>query len=114
MTDIQHFGVKGMHWGVRKAMPGPSGTPAKKVLSPAEKSARRRMHARRIALAGAALIVAGPEVMGHTIDIINSSVGHQRERKGAKVAAGIFADSKGLPNFQAINLTFNSRTNTWE
>jgi hypothetical protein len=114
VTYVIHFGVKGMHWGVRKSRTGASSKVMKKPRTPQEVAARRQARNRRLALAGAALVVAGPELMHHTVTILNTVAGHKREEAGRRAAANIFADSKGIPSFESINLTFNSSSNTWE
>lgn len=113
MTDVVHFGVKGMHWGVRKARTK-SGKPAKRVMSATERSTRRDKRNRRLALAGVGLIVAGPELMKHSVDIINTIAGHKREEAGRKAAQTIFSDDHGIPSYSTIALEFNRENNTWE
>jgi hypothetical protein len=110
---IQHFGVKGMHWGVRRGKP-PSSRAPKKPRTPQEKAARRQSRNRRLALAGVALLVAGPELMNHSVGVLNTVAGAKREQRGREEAARIFSDTRGIPSFQSINLTFNPSNNTWE
>lgn len=111
MTYVVHFGVKGMHWGVRKNR---SGTSMPKKTKTAAQIASRRARNRRIALAGAALIVASPEVMRHTTDFIRTVAGAKIEQNGRRETARIFSDSNGIPSFQSVDLTFNGNTNRWE
>lgn len=111
MIVIQHFGVKGMHWGVRKNR---SGTTAPKKTKTAAQIAKRNQRNRRLAIAGAALVVASPEIMRHSTDILRTIAGVKMEQNGRKEAQRIFADSHGIPSFETVNLVFNGNTNRWE
>ena len=111
MIVIKHFGVKGMHWGVRRNR---SGMSAPKKTKTAAQIAARRSRNRRIAIAGAALIVASPEVMRHTTDFIRTVAGAKIEQNGRRETQRIFSDSNGIPSFETVNLTFNGNTNRWE
>jgi len=131
---LEHYGVKGMQWGVRKAHPGYSSAQqqadrqkfgkrgVKKINTlmkfghphdQARELHRQNRNARRAVLVGAGAIIAarvllmhGPAIAGHLAD---SAV----RRRGAAAAANALADTRGLPAHQFIDLTFNSATNTW-
>lgn len=56
MSDvIEHFGVKGMRWGVRKKRDTP---PIKNDIT-SEQKVRRRLVAKRVAIGAAVLAAAG-------------------------------------------------------
>jgi hypothetical protein len=114
VTYLVHFGVKGMHWGVRKSRTSSSTKPTKKPRTAAEKAARKHSRNQRLALAGAALVVAGPELMHHALSIMNTVGGQKREAAGRKAAQAMFSDSHGIPSYSTINLQFNPGNNTWE
>jgi hypothetical protein len=112
-SELEHFGVKGMRWGVRKNRGGSSASTSKKARTPEE--AARRKRNRRIAIAGAAAVVAyGPTVMVHGTNFLRTLAGVKMEQRGRTATANIFADRNGIPAFETVNLVFNGNTNRWE
>jgi hypothetical protein len=137
---IQHFGVKGMHWGVRKVMPLAPGITRSmhktNIQNHGQRGARRinaavakgtplatarsnesmrRARNRTAALVGAAAILTyGPELSRNVNDLVRTTAGAKREQAGREAAQHIFADNRGITNFESINLSFNPSTNTWE
>lgn len=62
MTTVKHFGVKGMHWGVRKDNSNSSG------LTDEQKAARRDLY-KRLAVAGA--VIAAGLLVQHGPTLLN-------------------------------------------
>jgi len=114
MTDVVHFGVKGMHWGVRKTAATAPAKTTRKTVTLEQRAAKRRIRNQRLALAGAALIVAGPELMRHSVNVLNSVAGAKREQAGRQAAQNMFSDANGIPSYSTVNLSFNQANNTWE
>jgi hypothetical protein len=118
VTDIYHFGVKGMRWGVRRERRIEKrmrdGRVTRKSAETADTTMRRERRNRNLVLAGATLVVAGPELMRHSINVLNTVAGHRREEAGRKAAQAMFSDSHGVPSYSTINLQFNPGNNTWE
>lgn len=133
-SDLAHFGVKGMKWGVRNAHPkftqdrqdeardrfGKRGARRinkrihkGKTVEGAFKSERRRQIAKRIALTlWASMILKNLAVQYGSVPL-HSAMASKWASNGAKEAADILA-SRGITNYQTINLAMNSATGIWE
>jgi hypothetical protein len=137
LDELSHSGVKGMKWGVRNARPSSSG---KAKLTPTEAAAaakrfgdrgvnrinkrlrkgetvdralKTETHIKTAKTIG--LVVYGVIVAKNLIKRFGPSIASSIiSKRGAKAAADILADSRGLTKYSAISLTFNAAKNLWE
>ena len=131
MSELVHFGVKGMRWGVRKDKTGSAaddkkrfGVRGERRIAKREAKGRTREQAvtteRRIKTAKiVAVTVYGAFFAKNLIvrfgpEIASSVVAKKVAKNGAKAAANLLADGHGLTNYSTINLAFNAGRNVWE
>lgn len=144
--ELIHFGVKGMHWGVRKdkrpeLAPHSGATSrqhehnrrvygnkgARNINEQLHKGvslnkARKDEHARQWSrnkkvlfamFAAWAAIRLGPALMGSMNKTLSSAAGKRMQANGAKAAANLFADTRGIPSYSTVNVVFDAASNTW-
>lgn len=129
---LQHYGVKGMRWGKRKAAPRAEGYSerdqridvnthgrggSKRINKSIEKGEslktarnietarrkQRRQNAIALTLTGAyALSVFAPEIMGATNNHVNNAVMRKKAANGERARQQAFSDRMGIPNYSTI------------
>jgi hypothetical protein len=132
---LQHFGVKGMRWGVRRREnPGFSGQQRTEVrdqfgkravkrvnkrlnkgrtLDQAVKTERRRRTAIRVGVVIYGAVVAKQLADRFGPELLNSVASRAAAKNGARAAAQTMA-SHGITNYQTLNLAFNAATGVFE
>ena len=143
MTDVvEHFGVKGMHWGVRKAKPESpraSGYSDEAYVqdkrkfgdrgvrrinermhngtdyASARKAEVKRRRNQKLLFAGGYLAARMLLVYGPTLAQAGAQayVGSKHAAAGAKAAANLFSDARGIGAHKIVDLGFNAATNVW-
>lgn len=113
---LAHYGVRGMKWGKRKAAPSrdlDQIVERHENLKKLNTLIKDDLHPKRQAVLRFLNDSKGPLFalgMG-TATVIGLSVASKTA--GAKAAADILADSKGLPAAGLIKLTYNAASGTW-
>lgn len=142
---LAHFGVKGMHWGVRKeraSLPRAAGysnnqfqydkrtygltraravnahvlageTVAKARSLASDEAARHRRNVQLVIAAAAVVALYGPQIRFKANALATSYVNSKQAAAGAKAAANLFADSRGLTNYKTLNVAFDASKNLW-
>lgn len=138
LGSLMHFGVKGMRWGTRKSsdlsrdvLEKDFGKRAlrridKKVVTRDRRTSEAstlkkavRTEDRRHTAVTAALVIYGAMVArnlvrDHGDKVLASIITKKAAKNGAKAAANLLADSRGLTSYSAIDLSFNAAKNVWE
>lgn len=123
MTALQHFGIKGMKWGVRRAEKAQArfDKNVKEGMTPSqaqEAEVERRKKIRRLTAVGitAALLYA-PTILAYgqagTQSIGKRYVDKKATQAGAKAAANLLADSRGLSSYKIVDLGFDAASGSW-
>lgn len=135
IAGIKHYGTKGMKWGVHnphhsysegqqqsdRKFFGKSGVRRINKRLHKGKSRRKAVEAEgtRQFITKTATVLVGVTAARITLGVIgpmaiSSFVGKSASKAGAKAASNMFANSHGLPRYDAINLTYNAAKNLWE
>lgn len=95
---LAHYGVKGMKWGVRKR--GRSSTPtAKKAFLTKENVGKRAAQAAGALFVGKYIYNVGKIAVPL---LLASEINRRQAAAGAKFAADLFSDARGIPNYTTI------------
>lgn len=99
--EVKHAGVKGMKWGVRKDAVAVA---FKKSSELTEDQRRKRLAAQAILTGGLALYVGSPALKRTALSVLQSAAAKKVAADGAKFAASMLADSRGLTSYSTIGL----------
>lgn len=97
---LAHHGVRGMRWGKRKR----------------QDTGEKKSHKKAIALTvagGYALLRLAPVIKKYTMMTLTSAVARKTAANGARAAANLLADSRGIANYKTINLVFDAASSTF-
>lgn len=114
LEEVVHFGVKGMHWGVRAQRRIDKRIANGKTPEQAMRTEQRRKMIVRTAAVVYAAVIAKNLFEKHGQQLVSSIVTSKLAKNGAKAAANALADSRGLTSYSAISLSFNAAKNIWE
>jgi hypothetical protein len=134
---LAHFGIKGMHWGEHHALAEAVRPGSKKAadirqfgtrgvsrieahrsagMSRKEAVAKER-HRKRVqsgvVAAAALLALNAPRIRVALNTALVTAVNSKRAADGAKFAASMLADSRGLTNVKTLNVAFDASRNLW-
>jgi len=134
-SQLLHYGVKGMQWGVRKAHPTYHPTQqhadrekfGKRGVKRINKRLNRgktherasQIERRNQIIKRSVRITAGSVIAAQALHVIGSAVvggiiGHRVAQAGFRAAETALSESHGLPGGGFINLSFNATKNLWE
>lgn len=132
--EILHYGVKGMQWGVKKAHPSYSGDSQredrKKFGKRGVKRINRNIHrgatrddaiefekSRRLkvrVIGGLVVANALYTAANLALPSLQNAANARVASSGARAAANVMANKRGLPGGGFVNLTYNAAKNVWE
>lgn len=102
---LAHYGVKGMKWGVRRkkstTQTSNDTSTAKKPYITKDNASKRAIQAAGLAYAATFMYNAGKIAIPI---LISSAVEKKRAANGAKFAAQLFAETRGITNYKTVVL----------
>lgn len=135
LEDLVHFGVKGMKWGSRKQSSRYSNDNVNadfkkfgnrgvhrinsriksgQTHEVATKIERRNQIIKRTALVVYGALVAKNLIKAYGPALMTAVVNQKVASNGAKAAANLLADNRGISGFKTVNLVFNATKGVWE
>lgn len=122
--EVKHFGVKGMHWGVRRAEKAEARVNANvasgmSLVQARQAEAERKQKIRKWAITGAAVAVLyAPTLLAYgrvgAQGAANNYVNKKTAQAGAKAAANLMADKRGLANYKIVDVAFDAASGQWK
>ncbi len=123
MTELTHFGIKGMKWGVRRAEKAQARinkhiSEGMSVDEATAAEAERKAHNRKLIIAGIAIVALyAPTVLAYSRvgaqKAANNYVAKKTTQAGARATANLLADSRGLSSQKIVDLGFDAVSGKW-